>query len=247
MPSLIGPALIGIVWILVCAVWFVLVVRRARGAPEGSLGYPGRYPGLLLNGIALIALTPVVSAVQYVATGHLSFWAGAVGVLPVGIIMVLYQLLIARQSAGQPSRPSATTFREKSIVVQIVSILAVYGYFGVHLWRFWEQPASPPALAITAITAYVGITICLIIIGIVAAVALAIVARAEATDERDRAVEIRGWRNAYGALAAGVWVVLLLVIADVPGGALFYTIMGVFALAELVRLGSQLLYYRLGT
>ena len=47
-------------------------------------------------------------------------------------------------------------------------------------------------------------------------------------------------------MAAGVWCVLLLTIAQQPPGLLFYALLGVFALAELVRLGSQLFYYRFG-
>ncbi len=39
---------------------------------------------------------------------------------------------------------------------------------------------------------------------------------------------------------------IIIAIAGVPHGALFYAMMGAFALAELVRLGSQLVYYRFG-
>ncbi len=59
-------------------------------------------------------------------------------------------------------------------------------------------------------------------------------------------VELRGSRNAYRALAVGVWCVLLLAMAHTTYGELFYAIIGTFALAELIRLGSQLIYYRFG-
>ena len=59
-------------------------------------------------------------------------------------------------------------------------------------------------------------------------------------------MDLRGSRNAFRAMAAGVWCVLLLTIAQQPPGLLFYALLGVFALAELVRLGSQLFYYRFG-
>ena len=68
----------------------------------------------------------------------------------------------------------------------------------------------------------------------------------EKPDERDLIVNLRGSRNAYWAMAAGAWCVLLLTIAQQPLGLLFYALMGAFALAELVRLGSQLFYYRFG-
>jgi hypothetical protein len=185
--------------------------------------------------------------VQYFATRQLSFWAG-IWVVFFGLCLIVYHLLLVRRMAGGTGRPAATSFRELSIVAQIISILAVYGFFGVRLWGFWDQPSlsSAGAGAITAIGALIGITICMIIIGIAAHIAIALYATPETADERDDVIGLRGTRNAYGALAVGVWCVLLLAIAGVAHGALFYTIMGVFALAELVRLGSQLVYYRLG-
>lgn len=145
-------------------------------------------------------------------------------------------------------RIAIMTFLEKSIVVQIVSILAVYGFFGIRLWGFWDQPAmsTASASATTAVGALIGITFCMTLIGIAAHVALAWYAKPEKSDERDRVVRLRGSRNAYGALALGIWCVLFLATAGVPHGALLYAIMGAFALSELVRLGSQLLYYKLG-
>jgi hypothetical protein len=251
MLDLPRPALAGgLLWILACVGWFVFAARKAsaRSAP-GSHGYPGRHPGLLLNGIGLVALTPVVSAVQYVASKHQLFWAGA-GVFLVGLVQIAYHLLLARRPADrspQPavtrsSRPGAMTFRERSAVAQIIAILAVYGFYGVGLWDFWDRPL----MSIAAIAALIGITVCMIIIGVVSHIGLVLYAPPEKLDERDRIIELRGSRNAYAALAAGVWCVLLLTIADLPHGLFFYATMAAFALAELVRLGSQLYYYRLG-
>ena len=147
-----------------------------------------------------------------------------------------------------PRFAATTTFRELSIAVQIVSILAVYGFFGVRLWGFWDQPAMSSATvsSMTAMGVLVGITICMTIIGIASHVALAWFAKPEKSDERDRVIGLRGSRNAYGALAVGIWCILFFAIAGVPHGTLLYAIMAAFALSELVRLGSQLLYYKLG-
>jgi len=129
--------------------------------------------------------------------------------------------------------------------VQIVAIVAVYGYYGV---RLWGVPLTP----IRATATLIGMTILMILIGIASHILIAVRTRPERADERDEVVELRGARNAYRALAAGLWCVLLLFLAHsflgLPSqGLLFYAIMAAFALAELVRLGSQLLYYRLGT
>ncbi len=240
----------GLLWILACAAWFTFTVRKARVAPgsgSGSHGYPGRYPGLLLNGIGLVALTAVVSAIQYIATNYRYFWGGA-WVFFIGLVLIAYHFILARRPADWVRRSTATTFREKSIVVQIVLILAVYGYFGARLWGFWDQPSLSTGImgTITAVGALISITVCMIIIGVASHIALALYAWPESPDERDRVIGLRGSRNAYGTLAAGVWCVLFLAIAGIPHGALFFAIMGVIAVAELVRLGSQLFYYRFG-
>jgi hypothetical protein len=133
--------------------------------------------------------------------------------------------------------PNALAFREKSIAAQMAAILLVYGYYGV---RLWGKPLTP--LAATA--ALIGITILMILILVAAHIAIRLYSRPELPDERDGVIELRGSRNGYAALAAGVWGVLFLAIGHVPYDLLFYAIMGVFALAELVRLGSQLFYYR---
>ncbi len=236
------PALAcGLLWILACVGWFVSAARKASRGASGSQGSPAQYPGLLLNGIGLVALTPVISAVQYIATKHQFFWAGA-GVFLVGVVQIVYHSLLARRPADRPSPSAVMTFRERSIIAQIIAILVVYGLYGVGLWDFWNRPLT----SVAAVAALIGITICMIIIGIVSHIGLVLYAPPEMPDERDRAIELRGSRNAYAALSAAVWCVLLLTIADLPHGLFFYALMGAFALAELVRLGSQLLYYRLG-
>lgn len=150
--------------------------------------------------------------------------------------------------ADRESPPAGMTFREKSIVVQVLAILAVYGYFGVRWWGFWNVPSAASAVvgSVAAAGALLGITVCMIVIGVASHIALALYERPETPDERDRIIGLRGSRNAYGALAVTVWCVLFLAMAGISHAALLYAIMGAFALAELVRLGSQLVYYRFG-
>jgi hypothetical protein len=134
------------------------------------------------------------------------------------------------------------TFRERMVVLQIGAIVAVYALYGLH---FWGRPLTSLS-ALTLVGVLIGVTILMTLIGIVGGIALAVYRRPEQRDERDRAVQLRGARNAYYALAVGVWCVLLLSIAPVPHGVLFATLLGAFGLAELVRLGSELIYYRAG-
>jgi hypothetical protein len=131
------------------------------------------------------------------------------------------------------------TFREKSTVAQIAAILLVYGFFAV---RFWGQPLTHGAPAAILI----GITVCMILISVPAHIAFAIQRKPEKPDERDAVVEVRGTRNGYFALGVGVWIILFMIMLQTSYGLLFCAALGAFALAELVRLGSQLYYYRLG-
>jgi hypothetical protein len=129
------------------------------------------------------------------------------------------------------------TFREKSLAIQIAAILLVFGYLGVH---FWDQTLTN----VQIVSVLLGSTVAMIIITSIAHIAVAIHHRPEATDERDRVVALRGSRNGYIILAVTTWSALLLIVGQMPAGNLFAIIMGGFALAELVRLGSQLIYYR---
>jgi hypothetical protein len=136
------------------------------------------------------------------------------------------------------------SFREKSLVAQILSMLVVFGFYAV---RSWGAPLTP----VNAIATLIGATILMILIGIVSHIVIAVRTRPEHADERDRITELRGCRNAYYTLAAGLWCILLLFLAHsflgLPSLVLvLYAIMASFVLAELVRLGSQLVYYRVG-
>ena len=131
------------------------------------------------------------------------------------------------------------TFREKSLAIQIAAILLVYGVFAVH---YWHQPLTRAHI----ISALIAGTILMIIITGIAHFAVATRHQPEDLDERDRLVALRGSRNAYVVLAVTIWGVLLLALAKTPPEALFIIILATFSLAELVRLGSQLVYYRHG-
>ncbi len=228
-----------IVWFALCVLGFAAVVRgwRLRRAAQK----PQVYPAALLNGVFLLALAPVISMLQYVASGYRASWGGTVDLLA-GMLLIGYHFALRRGVVGWAER-SAMTFREKSIVAQIAGIVLVYGCYGVRLW-------GRPLTRLDALATLIGITVWMLIISVVFHVTIAAYAksygRLERIDERDRRVVLRGARNAYIVLAAGIWCVIVLALAQVPYGALFYAAMGIFAVAELVRLGSQLLYYRLG-
>jgi len=133
------------------------------------------------------------------------------------------------------------TFREKSIAIQIAAILLVYGFYGI---RYWGQPLTGAGGAVGLV---VGITISMTVLTVIAHVVLAGRLRQERLDERDRVIRLRGSRNAYHVLTMTNWCVLALILTNTRHGLLLLAVLGAFALAELARLGSEMLYYRLGT
>ncbi|HEX4024007.1 MAG TPA: hypothetical protein VHX52_04785 [Steroidobacteraceae bacterium] len=230
-----------ITWFVVCALGAAVIARRWLVQGRRTV-QPHGYPGALLNGLLLLAIAPAVSLVQYIGSAHRAFWGGAVDLLIAGLLLIGYHFVLKRRLIGRVAR-SAMSLREKTIASQIVAILVVYGFYGA---RLWGQPLTRP----DAVGTLVGITVWMIVVSIVFHVTIAAYARSygklDRIDERDRLVALLGSRNAYRTLAAGVWCIVVLAIANVPHGLLFYAAMGIFALAELVRLGSELLYYRLG-
>ena len=133
------------------------------------------------------------------------------------------------------------TFREKSIAIQITAILLVYGFYGVH---YWGQPLTGTGGAISLV---VGITVSMAVLTVIAHIVLAGRLRQERLDERDRVIRLRGSRNAYYVLSMTNWCVLSLILTNTPHSFLLLAALGAFAIGELARLGSEMLYYRLDT
>jgi hypothetical protein len=223
-------------WFVLGMVWFIIIARHWLS--RGRTADPRAYPGALLNGVLLLAVAPAVAVGQYVGSDHQSFSGGAAIALG-GLLLIGYHRVLRRPPAGRLRRPGQLSLREKGIIAEIVAILCVYGFYGARLW-------GQPLTSITATAALIGITILMIIIRIAFHLVSGAYARLERPDERERLVALRGARNAYAALAVGVWCIILLAIARTPDRVLFYAALAAFALAELVRLGSELLYYRRG-
>jgi hypothetical protein len=114
------------------------------------------------------------------------------------------------------------SYQEKSIWGSMVATLAVYGvYFGSG-----------------ARGGLIGTIILLIIIQIVCQIAIAVVARPEPKDERDRTIERKAWRNGYVLLVTGTLVCMLAPTAR--------SLLLALVVSEVVKSASQLYYYRRG-
>lgn len=114
------------------------------------------------------------------------------------------------------------SYQEKSIWGSLIATLLVYGgYFGAG-----------------AKGSLIGTVILLVIIQIVCQIAIAIAARPEPKDERDRQIEAKAWRNGYVLLVTGTLVCML--------GPTARWLLLALVVSEIAKSVTQLYYYRRG-
>lgn len=131
------------------------------------------------------------------------------------------------------------TFREKSAAITVAGLLLIYGIYG---WRLAQGPMPMPQ-AVALLTGLIALQVVLMI---TAHGAAALLRRPEKPDERDRLVDLRGLRNGYFVLAAAVVGVMVLALAGASTLTVVNALLAGLVAADVVRYGSQLVYYRTG-
>ncbi|PZQ24002.1 MAG: hypothetical protein DI569_03070 [Sphingopyxis macrogoltabida] len=138
------------------------------------------------------------------------------------------------------------SFREKIHWVAFVTMTLAFGwYFLRYPWQIADGRAG---LAATA-GMLVPVTIAIIAAMTVATALLAIRSPADVDlteDERDRMFHRRGTHLAYYPLVLGVWATIVLIFWGAQPGLLLNLLLAAVVCAELVRIGSQILFYRRG-
>ena len=139
------------------------------------------------------------------------------------------------------------SFREKSLWLLLMSLLAVFGaYFAMVL------PATAPDVAPAHVATFVGMLILLVAAQVAGHAILAIASRRELAgavqrDERDTLIHLKGSRLAGHVLATGVFCSLCLALW-VPGNfAFMHALLAFWVAAQATEIGSQLVLYRRGT
>ena len=134
---------------------------------------------------------------------------------------------------------SGLSFREKSLWITFVATLVVYAYYFWRVLSIGDEPARVAALFLQVVFA-------LVVVIVAGNIAISVRHRPESSDERDQAYALRAARIGYYVLATGAFCALAVAAA----GKTFWTahaILAALVLAELVKDGSQLFYYRRGT
>jgi len=128
------------------------------------------------------------------------------------------------------------SFREKSAWISLVTMLCIFGFY------FWSVVHSGPSGG-----SLLGTIIFLVVVQTVLTIAVAIVAPKEAKaprDERDRLIELKATRFAYGLLAGSVACACFFGAFQPP--IIFSTnaLLFILVAAEILRSGCQVFQYR---
>lgn len=137
------------------------------------------------------------------------------------------------------------TFQEKSTLAMTGILLTVFGaYFALVL----GYVASSPARDIAYKGLMVPVVIALVILAAVAHIVIAVIAPADADahDERDRQIGLRGQRIAGYVLAVGTVAGLTLAMVEAETFWIAQALLGALVLAELTEGVTKLVLYRRG-
>ena len=137
------------------------------------------------------------------------------------------------------------SFREKSAWISFVTILVVFGAY------FWTVSRHVAGLVDhqTAFNIEVGLLIAFVLIEIVLHIAIAMQAPNEARaprDEREQLIEMRATRVAFQVLVIGALACVGLMHMTRSASAIAQHVLLAVVVAELVKFGGQIFYFRRG-
>lgn len=138
------------------------------------------------------------------------------------------------------------SFREKIHWASFFALLVAFSwYFLTYPWNIVGTAAGVGAVA----GMLVPVTIIIIAVMAVTTAYFAIRTPKEVNikeDERERTIHIRGTHLAYYPLVLGVWANMIAMFYRLSIGEHLNMLIATVVVAELIRVGSQLYYYRRG-
>ena len=137
------------------------------------------------------------------------------------------------------------SFREKSAWISFVSILLVFGAYFWNINRILRGQVEHRA----AFKISVGLIVAFVLLEIVLHIAVAIQAPNEARapkDERERLIEMRATRVAFQVLVVGALLGVGTMHVTARAWVMAHVVLLAVVVAELVKFGGQILYFRRG-
>jgi hypothetical protein len=138
------------------------------------------------------------------------------------------------------------SFREKMHWVALVGLVLGFG------WYFLSYPwgiANTQAGVWTAVGMLIPVTIIFLIPMIAGTAYFAVRTPKEANlkeDEREKVIHLKGTHAAYYPLVLGIWANVFALVNGLSFGWSVNILMATLVVAELIRVGAQLYYYRRG-
>ena len=222
-------------WVAFCTFFIVtLLGKRKQGSfhPEHAFQ---------TGGFIVLGLAPCIGLLEFTIGGELTFWGGGIHTLiAVTLFAAAYRSHIYR--LDPESSFSGSTYREKSAMLVVATLLYVYfGYF-IRVWNGTLEAAIP---------VFIGSVVLLVVIMIAGHIGIAIFHAPldevdQPVDERDQSIELLSSRNANYVITAGFWMVPFLIIAPVETFIAVNIWFALLVLSEIVRYGSVIVYYRWG-
>jgi hypothetical protein len=137
----------------------------------------------------------------------------------------------------------SVSFEEKSVWIQLASMLAVLGGYSLVAGRMLSQgvTALPPYVAVFLVSVAL-----MVVVLVVGHTAVAIASRPDGRDERDRLIEWRAESNSGWLLAVGVLTGITGMVVSVPNVWVAHLLLLSLFLSEMLKCGLQIFYYRRG-
>ncbi len=138
------------------------------------------------------------------------------------------------------------SFREKSLGLLIVSLVAVFGGYFIHALNHVTERVQAGQIVLFASAIVV-----LVLIQIIGHVVLAVASLRELsakiqTDERDTMVRLKGSRASSLVLAVGVFLSLCVGVAGSGNFAFVHVLLAFWVVAQVTDYATQLVLYRRG-
>jgi hypothetical protein len=139
--------------------------------------------------------------------------------------------------------PMNASFEERSVWIQLVSLLLVMGGYSYVAWHMWSR-------GVTALPAYVAVFAVLVVLMVVVMVgghvAAALASRPDRRDERDRVIE--WWSESYSGwlVGAGILAGIAGMVLSLPDVWVAHLLLSSLFLSEVLKLVLQLVFYRRG-
>ena len=137
------------------------------------------------------------------------------------------------------------SFREKTAWITLVTLAVVFGCYFFTLWRAWNGSDSQVLIISLTIGAVIALVIAVATLMTVAALLSPKQAKAPA-DERETLIDLKAERLASYTLAVGVVCVIATLLMGWNAFLAAALLQAALVIAELVKAGAQIAYFRAG-